>query len=308
MKKSNRWIVFLCLIGLCLWGVVIWLTLVAPPPPREMASVRVKVVQLPPPETPAPVVQEQATPESDQPQVASAIIPPPSTVIHRVGGPPRIAIVIDDMGLNLTGSERAERLPKAITLSFMPYAPRLADQTGQAREDGHELLLHMPMEPMGNNDPGPGALLTNLSPEEIRSRFQKGLDSFKGFDGVNNHMGSKFTSDAAGMEIVIDELQKHNLFFLDSRTSPHTVGEKIAKQHGLPTLGRDIFLDDDMSAEAVRTQLARTEYVAKRQGYAIAIGHPHEVTLNALEAWLPEAQKRGFVFIPLHDLLKTPAK
>ena len=95
-------------------------------------------------------------------------------------------------------------------------------------------MLHMPMEPIGREDPGPGALLTTLSPADVRARFDHALDSFDGFDGVNNHMGSRFTAYAAGMEIVIAELQKRHLFFLDSRTSAQTVGESIALQkHGL---------------------------------------------------------------------------
>src|SRR5262249_40596056 len=154
----------------------------------------------------------------------------------------------------------------------------------------------MPMEPLGHDDPGPGALLTNLSSDEVRARFDKALDSFSGFDGVNNHMGSKFTADEAGMQIVIGELQKRHLFFLDSRTSARSVGDAVAREHGVPTTRRDVFLDDTMTAEAVNAQLAQLERVARHKGVAVAIGHPHDVTLTALEAWLPAAQKRGLVF------------
>ncbi len=174
------------------------------------------------------------------------------------------------------------------------------------RAAGHELLLHMPMEPMGHEDPGPGALLTGLPQEELKRRFDTALASFIGFDGVNNHMGSKFTADEEGMKLVVGELQERHLFFLDSRTSAKTVGETVARQYGLPTIGRDIFLDDDMAIDAVRNQMEQAERVARRKGIAVVIGHPHPATLTALEAWLPDAASRGFVFVPLHELVSAP--
>jgi polysaccharide deacetylase 2 family uncharacterized protein YibQ len=144
-----------------------------------------------------------------------------------------------------------------------------------------------------------------LSPQEVRARMVHALDSFDGFDGMNNHMGSRFTAYTAGMEIVIDELQKRQLFFLDSRTSAQSVGAGIAEKHGLPTISRDVFLDDNLAPDAIKAQLAVTERVAKRKGHAVAIGHPHDATLAALEAWIPEAEKVGFVFVPVHNLLKA---
>ena len=225
--------------------------------------------------------------------------PPPTPTSH-----PRIAIVIDDVGVDLKGSDRAIKLPPAITLSFLPYGTRLREQTKEARDRGHELLLHMPMEPLGHEDPGPGALLVDLPLRDLQQRFETALASFTGFDGVNNHMGSKFTAYADGMNMVIDELQQRHLFFLDSRTSAQTIGKKIAEQKGLPSIGRDVFLDDDQSPEAVHAQLEATERVALKKSYAVAIGHPHTATLEVMEKWIPEAQKRGFVFVPLKSLVK----
>ncbi|MBV8061814.1 MAG: divergent polysaccharide deacetylase family protein, partial [Alphaproteobacteria bacterium] len=185
----------------------------------------------------------------------------------------------------------------------IPYAPRLGEQARVARDAGHELLLHMPMEPVGSADPGQGALLVDLSPDEIRQRFQEALASFVGFDGVNNHMGSKFTTYKPGMEIVIDELSQRHLFFLDSRTTAQSIGVQVAAEHHLPHLSRDVFLDDDMNPKSIRQQLAQVEKIARSRGHVIAIGHPHDVTLQALEEWIPEAIKRGFVFVPLHNQL-----
>jgi uncharacterized protein len=278
-------------------GVLIW---PAPAPKHEQISVKVEQ----PPEMNAEPETKPVGDEKAQPQTATAPIPPAVFVPPVIKGKPKIAIVIDDVGLDMRGSKRATELPGYITLSYMPYATRLRDQTKEAREQGHELLLHMPMEPLGHDDPGPGALLVDLPPDEIRQRFDTALASFVGFDGVNNHMGSKFTADSAGMEIVIDELKQRDLFFLDSRTNAKSVGESMAKEHGLPTIARDVFLDDEITLKGVNAQLERTEYVAKHKGYAVAIGHPHAITLQALEAWIPEAEQRGFEFVPLHTLVK----
>jgi polysaccharide deacetylase 2 family uncharacterized protein YibQ len=223
------------------------------------------------------------------------------------GSHPKIAIVIDDVGIDLKGSERAIKLSPPVTLSFLPYAVRLREQAKEAQRQGHELLLHMPMEPVGRENPGPGALLVDLPMRDLQERFETALASFTGFDGVNNHMGSKFTAYSDGMNMVVDELQQRHLFFLDSRTSAQSVGEKIAQQKGLPTISRDVFLDDDQSPDVIRAQLEATEHVARHKGYAVAIGHPHASTLDVLEPWIIDVQKRGFELVPLRSLIKKPA-
>ncbi len=123
----------------------------------------------------------------------------PAPVTVPTGKKPPIAIVMMMWGWILRGSKRATDLPAFITLSFIPYSSHLKEQTLEARERGHELLLHMPMEPMGRDNPGPGALLTELPMDELQQRFETALASFTGFDGVNNHMGSKFTAYQPGM-------------------------------------------------------------------------------------------------------------
>lgn len=261
-------------------------------------SVRVKVEQ-----QQAAVGDEKI--EEPQPEVQP--VPPaasPEEPAPATQNPPRIAVVIDDLGLDMRDTQRAIRLPPYVTLAFLPYASRLKEQAREARAGGHELLLHLPMEPIGHADPGPGALLVGLPPEELQRRLETALASFTGFDGVNNHMGSKFTRDVEGMTRVIAELQQRELFFLDSKTSPASVGEEIAREYGLPALGRDVFLDDTISPGAIHAQIQEAERVARRKGHAVVIGHPHRETLAALEAWLPEAQKRGLRFVPVRDLIR----
>lgn len=217
---------------------------------------------------------------------------------------PLIAIVIDDVGIDRPRSKRAWELPGPITLSFLPYAKDLQEQAKAARAHGNEIMLHMPMEPMGHADPGPNALLVSLSDSELRQRVTADLDSFDGYVGVNNHMGSRFTAFRPGMETVLRLLKARGLLFLDSRTTAQSVGETLAQELGVPTITRNVFLDDDQAPAAVRHQLAQTEEVARRQGFAVAIGHPHENTLKALSEWLPGLAAKGFAEAPLTAALR----
>ena len=304
MKRKHR--KRLLVAGIVL-AVLVTLRLVLPMPAPRPPTVWTAPVRMasPPPHVMTPLLPVPEMPSLlPAANIAPALPRPEEIPPLPAGQKPRIAIVIDDVGLNAPGSARAVRLPAPITLSYLPYAPNLSEQTDGAKAAGHELLLHMPMEPVGHDNPGPGALLTSLPLDELRERFDKALDSFQGFDGVNNHMGSKFTAWPEGMEMVIGMLKERELFFLDSRTGPQSLGIKIAQQKSLPVIGRDVFLDDDMKADAVKLQLAETERVARHKGYAIAIGHPHPATLDALESWIPEAEKQGFEFVRLRELVK----
>lgn len=217
---------------------------------------------------------------------------------------PLVAIVIDDVGLDRPRSRRAWELPGPLTMSFLPYAKDLPEQARAARAKGHELMLHLPMEPGGRNDPGPNALLVSLSDAELRQRTTTALDSFDGYAGVNNHMGSRFTAFRPGMETVLRQFKGRGLMFLDSRTSPQSVGDQVAQEIGVPSIARHVFLDDDESLDAVRRRLAETEAVARRQGFVVAIGHPHEATLQALAEWLPTVQAKGLALAPATAVLR----
>ena len=217
---------------------------------------------------------------------------------------PLIAVVIDDVGLDRAHSKRAWELPGPMTMSFLPYARDLRDQAKAARAHGHELMLHLPMEPAGRADPGPNALLVSLGEGELRQRVNAALDSFDGYVGVNNHMGSRFTANRPGMETALRQLKTRGLLFLDSRTTPQTVGDQVAQELGVPSVARNVFLDDEESLDAVRRKLAETEAVARRQGFAVAIAHPHEATIQALAEWLPGVAGKGFALAPLSAALR----
>jgi len=217
---------------------------------------------------------------------------------------PLIAIVIDDVGLDRPNSKRAWELPGPLTMSFLPYAKDLREQAKAARAHGHELMLHLPMEPSGRADPGPNALLVTLTDAELKQRVATALDSFDGYVGVNNHMGSRFTSFKPGMETVLRQLKARGLLFLDSRTTPQSIGDQVAQELGVPSVARHVFLDDDESIDAVRRRLAEAEAVARRQGFVVAIGHPHPATVQALGEWLPGITAKGYVLAPSSAVLR----
>ena len=213
---------------------------------------------------------------------------------------PMIAIVIDDMGVDLNRSEWALDLPPAVTMSYLPYAQRIGEQVKAAKDKGHEVILHMPMQAEnGKEDPGPHHISVDMSPAQLEENIAASLDAFSGYDGVNNHMGSKFTAYRPGLEIFMADLEKRHVFFLDSRTTPQTVAEQVAREHHLPTTHRDVFLDDEETAQSVANALNHTEDVARATGSAIAIGHPKDATLASLEVWLATLKAKGFDTVPL---------
>lgn len=267
-----------------------------------------------PPAAPAPVAPPVTALPPAPPEVAPPPAPVPAVPAWRrnaaaftpVPGRPMIALVIDDMGVDVRRSAEAMALPPAATLSFLAYARDVARQSAAARARGHELLLHLPMEPLDRSaDPGPGALLTAMSRETIVATLRRDLAAFSGYVGVNNHMGSRFTASAEAMTPVLEEFKADGLLFLDSLTSGRSVGAKLAESLGVPTLKRDVFIDDSPDPGAIRTQLARAEAIAKRTGRVVMIGHPRDGTLAALRAWMPAAEAAGFQFVPLSALVRA---
>ena len=231
--------------------------------------------------------------------------PLPAPIPYKATHKPMIAIVIDDMGVDLKRSEWALDLPAGVTMSYLPYARKIDSQVKEAKDKGHEILLHMPMQAESDGeDPGPYHISVGMSDAQLEKNIITALDSFKGYDGVNNHMGSKFTTYKPGLELFMTELEKRHVFFLDSRTTPQTVAEQVAREHHLLTTHRDVFLDHIETAEFVAAALNHTEDVARVTGAAVAIGHPKDVTLASLEAWLPTLKAKGFQVVSLSEVIK----
>jgi polysaccharide deacetylase 2 family uncharacterized protein YibQ len=294
------------------------LTPVPPPPsPRAPRPAPPRVeAPMPAPESIAPAAGPPAA--AAPPARSAAPVPAPHGELapwrrYAVAAPARagraaVAIVLDDLGLDRRRTARAIGLPGPLTLSFLPYATELAQQAEAGHRAGHELLLHLPMEAESRRiSPGPNALRTGLEPTELLDLLAWNLGRFNGYVGVNNHMGSRFTADAGGMRTVLAELERRGLMFLDSRTSSHSVGYRLGAELGLPVAQRDVFLDNVLTADRVNDQLAEVERIAKRHGHAIAIGHPHDATLDALAEWLPQLEARGLALVPITALVRPPA-
>ena len=215
-----------------------------------------------------------------------------------------ISIVLDDMGLNLRRSKEVIELQGPLTLSYLSYARDLIQQTSLASSMGHELLLHLPMEPYGHEDPGPGALLVGLKELELRKRLNSALGKFPNFIGVNNHMGSRFTADLSSMRFLLSDLKKKEYLFLDSVTTSRSVAVKVGRVLDMPIVTRDVFLDDTNSEREILLRLRQTELIAKKTGTAIAIGHPRRVTLNTLKEWMKNLKKKKIELAPLSAIAK----
>ncbi|MEA2039894.1 MAG: divergent polysaccharide deacetylase family protein [Thermodesulfobacteriota bacterium] len=217
---------------------------------------------------------------------------------------PKIAIIIDDMGYNSDMAFSFIHLDLPLTFSVLPYAPFTKIIIQEANQKGREVLLHLPMEPKNypSVDPGPGSLFLTMDEQEIKQILDQDLGEILGAQGVNNHMGSSFTEDRDKMLIVLKELKRRQLFYIDSRTTIDTVAFETAKAIGLPVASRDVFLDNQLVAKAIKIQLERLLSIARHSGTAIGIAHPHKETLNTLEGCSAKL-KEEFQIVPVSELV-----
>ncbi|MCE7997782.1 MAG: divergent polysaccharide deacetylase family protein [Rhodobiaceae bacterium] len=220
---------------------------------------------------------------------------------------PQIAVVMDDLGLDPKSTRRAIALPAEVTLSFLPYGRASQGLAEEALARGHEVMVHIPMEPEGDADPGPNALLISQSTDQIASLLAQQLDQFPGAIGFNNHMGSRFTADVRALLPVMREARARGMLFLDSRTSANTLAAKIGEAAGATTVSRDVFLDHAAGADGLLAQLDELEKTARATGRAIAIAHPHELTLDVLEVWTLGLASKGLVLAPISKVADPDA-
>ncbi|MDZ7761878.1 MAG: divergent polysaccharide deacetylase family protein [Desulfovermiculus sp.] len=204
---------------------------------------------------------------------------------------PRLAVVIDDMGESLGKARQLlDIMGSDLTWSILPFSSQTREVVHLAAEHGLEYLLHVPMEPKRypQVDPGPGGIFIDMSPDQIRVILANNLDQVPGAVGANNHMGSRFTEDVQGMQVVLQEIKSQKLFFMDSLTSPRSKVKVIAQDLQIPVAFRDVFLDNKQDVEAILLQLHKAERLAMKTGRAVAIGHPYPETLTALAKWSKE--------------------
>lgn len=217
-----------------------------------------------------------------------------------------VAIVIDDFGQNLEIAKKFLNIPLPITFSVLPFQPHSEEIVQLASSHGHEVILHVPMEPQEypRINPGPGALFVSMSPDKIQKTLQTVLDAYPSISGVNNHMGSRFTENTASMKIVLAELSRRELYFLDSYTSDRSVAYSLARELNIPSRRRDIFLDHTPTEGFVRSQIRLLIRKAKIQGSALAIGHPHDFTYKVLLQEAERFQQEGIAVVASGKLMR----
>jgi len=196
---------------------------------------------------------------------------------------PRIAIIIDDMGYHQQIGKDLLGLDLNLTFSFLPHAPFTAEQESLAWQKGHDILVHMPMQPKDSQwDPGPGTLYLDSSVSELSMTIRENLESVPHAIGANNHMGSSFTADRLSMHLFLGQLRNEGLFFVDSLTTPESIGAEEAGKMGIKAGRRQVFLDNVQTEEDICRQLKELIAYARRHGSAIGIGHPNRATYMAL--------------------------
>ena len=207
---------------------------------------------------------------------------------------PQVAIIIDDMGYDWKLAEKFLSLEAPFTYAILPHSPYRREIANAARLKGYDVMLHLPMEPneYPEIDPGPGALLSSMTPDERIAILKQNLESVPFISGVNNHMGSKMTANSEHMNQVLSILKKRGLFYIDSLTTHDSKSASSARLFQVPFARRDVFLDHDPAPAAIRKELERLIRAAELNGYAIGIGHPYETTYAVLAESLPMLNQR----------------
>jgi uncharacterized protein len=313
----------------------------APPAPPEV------VVALPPPPPPAsnglvaPALGQTLAPVPGQlpppaaPSQPLAPAPDPALVAGSAFGPlpviapdgrqawrvyarppavgprkPRVAILLAGLGLSASQTQAAIQLPGEISLGFLPHAPSLGPKLAEARAAGHEVLLHLPMEPRNypNDDPGPHALLTSLTPAANLERLEWSLSRGVGYVGVVNRSGARFAESDTDLRPVLLGLRDRGLMYLDASEAAGRNALKLADQLRVPRTGIDLRIDAEAARGAIDARLAELEQVARQSGQAIGLGEPFPVTIERLGQWAATLPAKGIELAPVSAIPSQPER
>lgn len=219
---------------------------------------------------------------------------------------PRVALIFSGLGQSTAATEAAiQRLPGGVTLAFAPYAKNLDQWIGLARAAGHEVLLTVPMEPIGypENDPGPHTLLTSLTEQENRDRLLFLLSRFTGYVGVLNTMGARLTTSPQNLKPILEEIKDRGLIFVDARSSLRSVAAAQATEIGLPRAINNRFIDIKAARSDIDQRLDELERIAREGGYAVGIGSPYPVTIERVALWVRELESKGIALAPVSAMV-----
>ena len=199
----------------------------------------------------------------------------------------KLAIVIDDFGYRPRTENQVLAMPPALSVAVLPNAPHAREMATKAHQAGHEVLIHLPMAPLGKQPLEKDTLRPDMSSDEIERIIREAVNSVPYAVGLNNHMGSAMTSSLFGMQKVMQALERYNLYFLDSMTIGNSQAMRAAAGTGVKVIKRKVFLDDTQNEADIRRQFTRAVELARRNGSAIAIGHPHPSTVRVLQQMIP---------------------
>jgi polysaccharide deacetylase 2 family uncharacterized protein YibQ len=220
---------------------------------------------------------------------------------------PVIALIIDDLGNQRMAGNDAVRLPGPVACAFLPDGPFTRELAQQAHAGHKEVMLHLPMQAANDLQAEPGAdvLTLDMTHRQYLATLEHDLEAIPHVSGLNNHMGSLLTRHPGSMAWLMQALRERgNLFFIDSRTTSATVARRMAHEHGVPNSERNVFLDNDPDAPAIRRQFRRLIAIAKRDGSALAIGHPHPATIEVLNEELRRLGSSGVRLVPVAQLIE----
>ncbi len=229
----------------------------------------------------------------------------PMGVLH--SSRPKIAILLGGMGLNPKLTQRATRdLPGDVTFAFAPYGDNLQEQVNKARSGGHEVLLQLPMEPMGfpANNPGPKTLLSDADDVTNIEALHWHMSRFAGYTGITNYMGGKLLNSPKALKPVMQELKKRGLIYLEDASTAVTISEDVAQKANVPHRSSEIVIDSVPTPEGIATALELLEAEAKANGFAVGTGSGLEVTQEAVEEWAKGLREKGIILVPVSALYK----
>ena len=282
------------------------------PPPPETETASITLVQVPV----AELIEEsqygplpKVAPDGRRPLDVYAR--PSRYAVKAAGQPPRIAVLIDGMGVSDgVTAEAIKALPAPVSVAYGAYGRNLQDWVTKARAAGHEVLLQIPLEPMDypTNDPGPHTLLTTLPPEENMKRLQWLMSRFTGYVGVTNQMGAKLETTQDAFLPVLEEVKARGLLFVDDGTTQNSTGGQIAGTIGLDYAAADVQIDAVSSPESIAKALSRLEALSKERGSAIGVASAKSATIKQLAQWAGQLQGKGFVLIPVSAAIRSQSQ
>ena len=237
---------------------------------------------------------------------AVILLSPPAVAVEPT--PPAISIIIDDIGYRVHEDLLAIAIPGSLAYAIMPHSPYAQKMSRLANQNGKLVLLHLPMESISadkNRLLGPGALWLDMTREQFMRTLNIDLSTLPEAVGVNNHEGSLLTRYSGHMEWLMEGLKQHQKFFIDSLTSEQSVASRVAMENSVPYLRRDVFLDNYQNQTYIKMQLVELIRMAKLNGQAIGIGHPHPETIEVLTSELQDLGKYGVILVSLTDLMQS---